>query len=533
MSENQKPISRPVSQSRAHPETQARQDSAKSPSTPGPAVVLAPLELNPGAAVNFGEVSNTSEPPKATVNPKPQHRHDDANLQEPATAPEGQEYVGIKQISSEVIVEPTEKGSNAGLDQASHDPLHTIFKNWERYCITAICSFLAIFSSISVPIYLPALPDIEDAFHVTTEQVNLTIVTYCIFQGLAPAFWCPLADKIGRKPVYVQCLIVYISACIGLALAPSYGVLLGMRALQAAGMATSLALGSGVVGDITLRRDRGSFMGIFSGIFLVGNAIGPLIGGGLTVAFGWRSIFWFLVILAGSALVLVIVAFPETARFIVGNGLVKPKHFWNQAPSMILRGKLVPRQKQVPASYDPGVTLLATPPQNTSVLRTFRILCYKDVALLLTPVGLHYASWFMALTAQSTLLESNYNFTLFQIGLSYLANGIGSVFGSLFSGKLTDYFYRKEVKKFQADWLSQYGPDVPVNMNKFDIQKARLKPSFAISSVVVSTTIVFGWSIQYKVHWIVPIRASVSWSTCFPTQAPLVQSMSYEACSVL
>lgn len=415
------------------------------------------------------------------------------------------------------VVEEVEKGNNNN-NNATGDgkPVYTIFRNWERYAITGIASFMSLYSSISVPIYLPALTDIEHEFHVTTEQINLTVVTYSIFQGLAPAIWSPAADHIGRRPVYIICVIVYICACVGLALAPSYGVLLGMRALQAAGMATTVALGAGVVGDLTTRADRGSFMGIFSGFTLVGSAVGPLIGAGLTSSFDWRAIFWFLVIAAGASFVLLVLILPETARFIVGNGLVKPQHPWNQAPSMILRGKLIPSQKQIPFEQGAQFALLV-PPKKTSILRTFRIVCYKDVALTLAPIGLHYTLWFMIITAQSTLLQSEYNFTVLQVGISYLANGIGSILGSLVSGRIMNKLYQKDVRKFKQSWLEEHGPDIPPNMHEFDIQKARLKPAQVVSILVLGTSIIFGWTIEYKVHWIVPILMTffISWGCVF------------------
>lgn len=410
----------------------------------------------------------------------------------------------------DVGVDPNQK-KNKELDETvtavnaeePNDPPYTIFTTWERYAITAIASFLGLYSSVSIPIYLPALPTLKEDFNITTEQINLTVVTYSIFQGLGPAFWSPMADKFGRRPIYIICILVYIGACVGLALANSYGMLLGMRALQATGMATTVALGSGVVGDMTLRKDRGTFMGIFTGITLVGGAIGPIIGGGLTASLGWRSIFWFLVISAGVSFVLTILLLPETGRSIVGNGRIKPHRAINQAPSMIIRNKLKPNQKQIP--FDQGEHALLAPPKTTSFLRTYRIVLYKDVAAILLPIGLHYTLWFMVITAQSTLLMSEYNFSALQVGISYLGNGIGSVLGSLISGNLMNYLYRRETAKYRQTWLETHGPDVPPDMSLFDIQSARLKPAQYVSLVILFSGIIFGWTIQYKVHWIVPV----------------------------
>ena len=65
-----------------------------------------------------------------------------------------------------------------------------------------------------------------------------------IFQALAPSFWGPLSDLVGRRPVYVGTLIVFVGICIGLALAHSYAALLILRMLQAFGASSAIALGN-------------------------------------------------------------------------------------------------------------------------------------------------------------------------------------------------------------------------------------------------------------------------------------------------
>lgn len=427
-------------------------------------------------------------------------------------------------VELEVLTDP----QNGFMDEASPvledqndtpNPPYTIFYQWERYFIVVFASYLSTFSSISIPIYLPALPDIENAFNVTTEQINLTVVTYTIFQGLGPAFWCPIADRFGRRIVYIFCIFVYICVCVGLALAPSYSALLVLRAMQAAGMAASIAIGSGVVGDITTRQDRGNFVGIFSGFNLVGNSIGPIIGGVLTSSFGtWRAIFWFLVIASGVSLLLLVVAFPETGRFLVGNGSIKPKWSCAQSPTMILRGMFNPAmmQKTYRTREEAKEKGLLAEESSGSVIATFKILCHKDVILILILIGIHYTTWFMIITAQSSLLKDEYNFSVMRVGISYLANGMGSIAGSLVSGRIMPFFYNSYADRYKAEWEKKY-PGRPVNMEELDIQRARLSPAKHESTLVIAATLVFGWIIQYHVHYVVPIimTALISFGSVF------------------
>ena len=86
------------------------------------------------------------------------------------------------------------------------------------------------------------------------------------FPFIAPMFWGTLADHWGRRPIFLACMSVLSLACVGLALVPTnaYWLLMLLRCLQAAGSASTIALGAGVIGDIATRAERGGFFGLYS-----------------------------------------------------------------------------------------------------------------------------------------------------------------------------------------------------------------------------------------------------------------------------
>jgi MFS family permease len=87
-----------------------------------------------------------------------------------------------------------------------------------------------------------------------------------LVQGIVPSFWGPLADAYGRRPIFLSTLLVYLVANIGLALPGNYAVLMVFRGLQAAGSASTIAIGAGVIGDIADADERGGFMGCLVGV---------------------------------------------------------------------------------------------------------------------------------------------------------------------------------------------------------------------------------------------------------------------------
>ncbi|KAG5362415.1 Quinidine resistance protein 2 [Yarrowia sp. C11] len=397
-------------------------------------------------------------------------------------------------------------------------PPYTIFDGSDTFILIFVACAAAFFSSLSSPIYLPAMPILEKKMHVSTELINLTVVVYNLFQGLGPVVWGALADGYGRRPVYFGCLIVYIGACVGLALVNSYGVMMFLRCLQAAGIAATVSLGAGVVGDITTRTNRGKIMGIFQGWALLGGGFGPLIGGGLTEGLGWRSIFWFLVIASSCTLIAVYLFLSETRRSFVGNGTIYPEYWIHRSPWMRVSPRLRKRIHK-DGGGDMDTLQPRTKPQYLSFLL---ILKEPDVLLILIAASLHYSAWFMLTTALASALADVYHFNSLQIGLGFISNGMGSIVGSFVSGIMMNFYYRKKLERYRQECLTKWRQEemlkrdledesqvddstFELDESKFDIHGARLTLCLPMSVMLAVGIIVYGWTIQYEVQYVCPL----------------------------
>ncbi len=148
-----------------------------------------------------------------------------------------------------------------------------------------------------------------------------------MIQGIAPAFFAEIADKSGRRPVYIVCYIIFNVANIGLALQNSYVALLLLRMLQAAGSSATVALANGVVGDIVTSSERGTYIAYASLTTMFGPMVAPILGGVIAQFAGWHFLFWFQLIFSTVVFAPLILFLPETCRSVVDNGSIPPPFF--------------------------------------------------------------------------------------------------------------------------------------------------------------------------------------------------------------
>lgn len=214
------------------------------------------------------------------------------------------------------IIEPSiklqsEENGAVTVTTLRHAPIHSVFTRRTRVFIITMAAFCGLVSPLSGNIYFPALNVLSADLDVSSSLINVSLTTYMIVQGLTPTLMGNFADTTGRRPAYLIGFTIYIGACIGLALQTSYPALLILRCLQASGSSSSMTLSAAVVADISTAAERGTYMGWVNGGAFVGPAVGPVLGGILAQFLGWRAIFWFLAVMAGILIIILLLAFPQ------------------------------------------------------------------------------------------------------------------------------------------------------------------------------------------------------------------------------
>ncbi|OQE40297.1 hypothetical protein PENCOP_c006G01105 [Penicillium coprophilum] len=380
--------------------------------------------------------------------------------------------------------------------QVPVSPPYHVFPRSRKLLMVIIVSLAAIFSPLSSNIYFPALTDVAEELNVSMTLATLTITIYMIVQGLAPSFWGSFSDVLGRRVIFIGTFAVYIISNIALAVSTNYGELMAFRALQAAGSAATISIGAGVIGDITTSAERGSLIGIFGGVRMLGQGVGPVFGGILSQYLGFRSIFWFLAIASGISLLSILFFLPETLRSIAGNGTVPLKGIYKPIIYSIRVQKNV-QEGTAPSGKKVKVTF-------KTVFAPLTFLAEKDVFITLLFGSMVYTVWSMVTSSTSALFEEKYGLNSLEVGLTFLGNGFGCMTGSYTIGYLMDFNH----KRTEREYCQQHNLPSETRINSkshpdFPIEYARMRNTWWITAIFIVCVAVYGVSL--RTHLAVPI----------------------------
>ncbi|MEK1887702.1 MAG: MFS transporter [Phyllobacterium sp.] len=160
---------------------------------------------------------------------------------------------------------------------------------------------------------LPSLPNVATAFMADFALVSISVAGYAIATALTEIVAGAMSDRFGRKPVVLIALSIFMVASIGCALATDIGDFLIFRAMQASiGACFSVSLV--MIKETSGEGKAASKFGYLAMGWAIAPMLGPLFGGLLDEAFGWRATFIVLAILGAAALALSSRALKETAR---------------------------------------------------------------------------------------------------------------------------------------------------------------------------------------------------------------------------
>lgn len=177
-----------------------------------------------------------------------------------------------------------------------------------------ILGFLTAVGPFSIDMYLPSYDSIAADLHTTTSQVGLSLSSFFVGLAIGQLLYGPLLDRFGRKnPLYIG-LSLYIIASVGCMAVHSANELIVLRFIQAIGSCAAAVASVAMVRDLFPVEDNAKVFSLLMLVVGLSPLLAPLVGGFLTVYFGWQSIFATLAGITTLVLVAVIFKLPETYK---------------------------------------------------------------------------------------------------------------------------------------------------------------------------------------------------------------------------
>ncbi|MEC0131706.1 MULTISPECIES: multidrug effflux MFS transporter [Paenibacillus] len=171
---------------------------------------------------------------------------------------------------------------------------------------------LVAFPQISETIYTPSLPDIAVALGAANSSVQLTLSIYFIGFALGVFSWGWLSDFIGRRSSMLAGLLVYGMGSLMCFYSESIHLLLVSRFIQAFGAATGSIITQTILRESVSGNKRHVMFAQISAVIAFTPAVGPLIGGWVDQAFGFRAVFFTLVMMSVLLFMYAFWKLPET-----------------------------------------------------------------------------------------------------------------------------------------------------------------------------------------------------------------------------
>jgi len=151
---------------------------------------------------------------------------------------------------------------------------------------------LGVFAgALDLGVLSPALPALGTAFGVGPRDLAWVFTLYLLANVVSIPIATKLADRYGRRPVYIACVAVFAAGSAVAIAAPTFAIFLIARAIQAAGAGGIFPVATAAIGDSVPADRRGAALGLVAATWGVAAVLGPAFGGLVTHFISWHWVF--------------------------------------------------------------------------------------------------------------------------------------------------------------------------------------------------------------------------------------------------
>ncbi|KAI2638276.1 major facilitator superfamily transporter [Xylaria nigripes] len=355
-----------------------------------------------------------------------------------------------------------------------------LFPAWYKWSITLLKAIAVLAVAFVSTAYSAAVGEIVHDFHISSPEIAIAgISLFVLGFAIGPVFWAPLGEMYGRQIIFFVSYASLTALNAGTCAAKNVTTIAVLRFFAGAFGSSPLTNSGGVIADMFDAKDRGFAGALFAMAPFLGPAIGPIAGGFLGQAAGWRWVEGLMTIFTGVLWIAVALYVPETYAPVL---LSKRAAALSKLTGKTYISKLeVGRPKKT-----------ATRQFVIAFVRPWILLFREPIVTLLSLyLAVIYGTLYLMFAAFPIIFNVQHNWSAGISGLAFLGIAIGTIVSVACFG-FDQVRYRKICE-------ANGGAPVP---------EARL-PLALIGSVLLPIGLfIFAWTNGPEVHWIVPIIAS-------------------------
>ncbi|KAG2106754.1 major facilitator superfamily domain-containing protein [Suillus discolor] len=302
-----------------------------------------------------------------------------------------------------------------------HEAVYDRFTPDQKKWILFRVSFVGLLAMFIQVTFVPSIPRIAKDLDLTDAVVSLAFSISIFANAIGALIWASYSSFYGRRTIYLWGMPFLCVGSCGVALSASLQSLLFWRFVQMFGCSGALSLGIGVIGDLYKLEERGTAVGAFFSVTLIGYTVAPFVGGAATQYWSWRNLHYSIGAWGLLEMLFIYLSLPETSH-----------------PGTLGIDKLPSRRSIHIVWINPLSTLWLLRSPNLFAV----CILTQNNAVLVVPmaytIGVQYG-----ITNEAI------------IGAFFLPNGLGSFTGTLIAGRLSDIVIRRWREKRRGAWCPE------------------------------------------------------------------------------
>ncbi|KAK4686917.1 hypothetical protein P7C73_g3195, partial [Tremellales sp. Uapishka_1] len=345
---------------------------------------------------------------------------------------------------------------------------------WYKWTTIFIVSIATLAVALASSAYSGGIVEQIEEFHSNEELMTAGVSLFVVGFAAGPLLWAPLSEIFGRRPVYIISYIFLTIWCAAGAGAQSVAQVLVFRFLAGLFGSSPLANAGGTVADVLNMNQRGLGMALFASAPFLGPALGPITGGFLGSAAGWRWIEGMLAIFCGVVCICISLFTAESYA---------PRLLRQRATTLSkATGKVYRFRGDAKAKLDPKALF------HSSLVRPWKFLFLEPIVLLLTIyVAIVYGTLYLSFASYPIIFEQLKGFNAGEEGLAFLGVLVGVLLAVLISVTFVNPAYIK------------------ISKTRKPTPEDRLPPSIWGGVLIVIGLGGFAGVDGPSIHWIAPI----------------------------